>query len=236
MAVYVTSDLHGLKLNSFKELLKKAGFSDDDWLYILGDVIDRQNDGGVKILRWLLEQYNVQLLMGNHEAMLLSCEFVFDEITESSLENISAEKLDILNIYLKNGGDITLKNLKTLKSIDGETFTEIFEYLKECPFYETVSAGDNDFVLCHSGIDNFEKNKKLSEYSPDDFIWAWPEITDEYYDDIITVFGHSPTVGYSEEYNGKVLKTKTWIDVDVGNYLGNSPVLLRLDDLKEFYL
>lgn len=236
MAVYVTSDLHGLKLNSFKELLKKVDFSDDDWLYILGDVIDRQNDGGVEILRWLLEQYNVQLLMGNHEAMLLSCEFVFDEITESSLENISAEKLDILNIYLNNGGDITLKNLKTLKSVDGETFTEIFEYLKECPFYETVSAGDNDFVLCHSGIDNFEKNKKLSEYSPDDFIWAWPEITDEYYDDIITVFGHSPTVGYSEEYNGKVLKTKTWIDVDVGNYLGNSPVLLRLDDLKEFYL
>jgi len=236
MAVYVTSDLHGLKLNSFKELLKKVNFSDDDWLYILGDVIDRQNDGGVEILRWLLEQYNIQLLMGNHEAMLLSCEFVFDEITESSLESISAEKLDVLNIYLNNGGDITLKNLKTLKSVDGETFTEIFEYLKECPFYETVSAGDNDFVLCHSGIDNFEKNKKLSEYSPDDFIWAWPEITDEYYDDIITVFGHSPTVGYSEEYNGKVLKTKTWIDVDVGNYLGNSPVLLRLDDLKEFYL
>ena len=236
MAIYVTSDLHGLELKKFKQLLAKVHFNDSDWLYILGDVVDRQNDGGVAILKWLLEQPNVQLLLGNHEAMLLSSEFVFDEITETSLENINTEKLDILNVYMNNGGDVTLKNLKELKVIDDDTFTQIFEYLKECPVYETVSVGDNDFLLCHSGIDNFQKNKKLSEYSADDFLWAWPEITDEYYDDIITVFGHSPTVGYDKKYNGKILKTKTWIDVDVGGYIGNSPVLLRLDDLQEFYL
>ena len=236
MAVYVTSDLHGLKLSVLKTLLKKVHFSDDDWLYILGDVVDRQNDGGVEILRWLLEQYNVQLLMGNHEAMLLSKEFVFDEITEESIKNLDAEKIEFLNMYLSNGGNVTLKNLKALKATDNETFSEIFEYLRDCPFYETVSAGGKDFLLCHSGIDNFEKNKKLSEYSPDDFIWAWPEITDEYYEDIITVFGHSPTVGYSEDSEGKILKTKTWIDIDVGGYLGNPPALLSLDDLQEFYL
>ena len=168
--------------------------------------------------------------------MLLSSEFVFNEITETSLEDINTEKLNILNVYMNNGGDITLKNLKELKAIDERTFTEIFEYLKDCPVYETVFVGGNDFLLCHSGIDNFEKYKKLSEYSVDDFLWAWPEITDEYYDDIITVFGHSPTVGYDKKYNGKILKTKTWIDVDVGGYIGNSPALLRLDDLQEFYL
>ena len=236
MAIYVTSDLHGLELKKLKELLKKVEFNDDDWLYILGDVVDRQNDGGVEILVWLLEQYNVQLILGNHEAMLLSSEFVFDEITEDSLKNIDSEKLEILNVYLSNGGDVTLKNLKALKAFDSETFFSVFEYLKDCPVYETVSAGGNDFLLCHSGIDNFEKTKKLSQYSADDFIWAWPEITDEYYDDIITVFGHSPTGGFGDEYNGKILKTKTWIDVDVGGYLGNSPALLRLDDLEEFYL
>lgn len=36
--------------------------------------------------------------------------------------------------------------------------------------------------------------------------------------------------------NGKILKTDTWIDVDVGVPYGNNPCLLRLDDLKEFYL
>ena len=236
MAIYVTSDLHGLKLNDLKALLNKVNFCEKDWLYILGDVVDRQNDGGVEILVWLLEQYNVQLILGNHEAMLLSSEFVFDEITEDSLKNIDSEKLDILNVYMNNGGDITLKNLKELKSVDSDTVTEIFEYLKDCPVYEIVSAGGNDFLLCHSGIDNFEKTKKLSQYSADDFIWAWPKITDEYYDDIITVFGHTPTLSYDKAYKGKILRTKTWIDVDIGGYLGNSPALLRLDDLQEFYL
>lgn len=40
--------------------LKKANFSDDDFLYIIGDVIDRNGDGGVDILLWLLEQPNAQ--------------------------------------------------------------------------------------------------------------------------------------------------------------------------------
>lgn len=72
---YVISDLHGCPLEKFKELLEKAEFSDNDFLYILGDVIDRNGDGGVQMLCWLLELPNVQLILGNHEAMLLSCEF-----------------------------------------------------------------------------------------------------------------------------------------------------------------
>ena len=76
---YVISDLHGYPLEKLKKLLKKANFSSDDFLYILGDIIDRNGDGGVGILLWLLEQVNVQLILGNHEAMLLSCNFVFDE-------------------------------------------------------------------------------------------------------------------------------------------------------------
>ncbi len=133
MAIYVTSDLHGLELEKFKALLNKVNFSDDDWLYILGDVVDRQNDGGVEILVWLLEQSNVQLLLGNHEAMLLSNEFVFDEITEDLIENLDSERLEILNVYLTNGGDVTLKNLKALKAVDSEAFYSVMEYLKECP-------------------------------------------------------------------------------------------------------
>ena len=49
------------------------------------------------------------------------------------------------------------------------------------------------------------------------------------------IFGHTPTVYYGENFKGKAIKTKTWIDVDVGAGLGLNPMLLRLDDLKEFY-
>ncbi len=43
--IYVTSDLHGYPLNKFLAFLKKAGFTEDDFLFVLGDVIDRGKYG-----------------------------------------------------------------------------------------------------------------------------------------------------------------------------------------------
>ena len=88
----------------------------------------------------------------------------------------------------------------------------------------------------HSGFDNFSKDKKMSDYFVDELIWAWPRITDEYYDGIHTVFGHTPTMSYDKKYAGKILKTRTWTDIDCGAGFGNELVLLRLDDYKEFKL
>lgn len=236
MAIYVTSDLHGLPLNDLKALLNKVNFNGNDWLYILGDVIDKQNDGGVDILKWLLIQPNVQLILGNHEAMLLSCDFVFDEITDENIVGFTQEKMELLMNYTQNGGDVTLKALRALMQAEPETVEDILEYLREAPLYETVRANGKEFLLVHSGMDNFDKNKKLDDYTADELIWAWTQITDEYFDDITTVFGHTPTMSYDHANKGKILKTKTWIDVDVGVPCGNAPALLRLDDLKEFYL
>ena len=101
--IYVISDLHGYPHEKFLQLLKSAGFCDDDFLYILGDVIDRNGDGGIKTLCWLLEQPNVQLILGNHEAMLLSCEFLFSEITDANIEGLTADKLEFYNTYCLNG-------------------------------------------------------------------------------------------------------------------------------------
>lgn len=227
--------MHGYPLEKFKKFLKKVGFSGDDFLYILGDVVDRNGDGGVEMLCWLLEQPNVQLILGNHEAMLLSCAFVFEKITNESLQNVTSEKLELLNTYMQNGGDVTLKALQKLNRSSPETVSYILDYLRDAPLYETVSTEENDFLLVHSGIDNFNKNKKMSQYTVNDFLWTWPELSDEYFDDIITVFGHTPTLSYGKEYTGKILKTRTWIDIDVGVAYGQKPVLLRLDDLQEFY-
>lgn len=236
MSVFAASDLHGLELSTLLKLLKQAGFSKSDWLYILGDVIDRQNDGGIEILKWLLEQPNAQLILGNHEAMLLSCDFVFEEITNESIENFTKEKIELLMNYTQNGGDVTLKAIRCLMQTEPDTVTDILDYLRDAPLYETVSVGNKDFLLVHSGLDNFDKNKKFADYTVDELVWAWPEITDEYFDDVITVFGHTPTMSYDHANKGKILKTKTWIDIDVGVPYGNSPALLRLDDLEEFYL
>ena len=231
--IYVISDLHGYPLEKFKKLLEKAEFSADDFLYILGDVIDRNGDGGVEMLLWLMEQENIELLLGNHEAMLLSCSFVFDEITEKSIEKMSSKDLSLLSTYTRNGGEVTLSHLRALSP---ETRDDILDYLRNAPLYEAITVGENDFILVHAGIGNFSPDKRLSEYTTDELIWERPNIKDHYFDDIITVFGHTPTLYYGNEFDGKILKTKTWIDIDAYASGGREPVLLRLDDFKEFKL
>ena len=86
---YATSDLHGYPLDSFLRLLEKAGFSDSDVLYVLGDVIDRNGDGGIAMLRWMMSRPNVEFILGNHEAMMLSCTFLFEEITDENVDRLT---------------------------------------------------------------------------------------------------------------------------------------------------
>ena len=78
---FATSDIHGYSPVLFIELLEKAGFGPSDRLYVIGDVIDRNGDGGVAVLRWMMKQPNVTLIKGNHEVMMLKCGFLFEEKT-----------------------------------------------------------------------------------------------------------------------------------------------------------
>ena len=112
--IYVISDLHGYPHEKFLELLDRAGFGKGDYLYILGDVIDRNGDGGVETLQWLIYQTNAEMILGNHEASLLACSFVFDELTEESIDALTDEKLDMLSRYDNDGGSVTLKAMKQL--------------------------------------------------------------------------------------------------------------------------
>ena len=45
----------------------------------------------------------------------------------------------------------------------------------------------------------------------------------------------TPTAYYGSEYAGKPVITDTWINIDVGAAGGMPPLLLRLDDMKQFY-
>ncbi|MBQ3182110.1 MAG: calcineurin, partial [Clostridia bacterium] len=126
--------------------------------------------------------------------------------------------------------------LKALNNLDKNTVLDILDYLRDCPIYETVTAGNKDFILVHSGLKNFDKNKKLCDYTADELLWAWPKYDDEYFEDITTVFGHTPTIYYDRASKGKILYRPTWIDIDVGTSYGYGTAMLRLDDLKEFYI
>lgn len=230
---YVISDLHGYRIEKLKELLEKANFNENDYLYILGDVIDRNGDGGIGVLQWLIKQPNAELIMGNHEAMLLACDFIFENVTDAFLEDFDEKKNRLLINYLFNGGGVTLRNLAKL---DVEARYKIVDYLRSCPLYKEVNVNGEKYILVHAELDNFSPDKKINDYSANELLWAEPELNDEYYDYIHTVFGHTPTHLFGEQYNGKIVETRTWTCIDCGAASGNEPVLFRLDDKKEFKL
>ena len=231
MSTYCISDLHGLPVEKLKDLLARAGFGEGDFLFVLGDVVDRNGDGGLSLLRWLMETPDAEFILGNHEAMLLSCAFVFGEITEENIDALDEMQMRLLRRYLRNGGQVTLN---ALRSITDAERSDILDFLREAPLWEAVTAGGRDFILVHAGLGNFSPEKKLSEYAPDELLWARPPLDERYFEDIMTVAGHTPTFIHGEQYDGLPVFTDTWIDIDSGAAYGRDPVLLRLDDLRWF--
>lgn len=233
--IYVTSDLHGCPLAELKQLLDSAGFSKEDFLFVLGDVIDR-GEHGAQLLLWLTEQPNVQLMLGNHEAMLLACEWLFDPVTEDTLAKLTVERLRLIQTWHRNGGYPTLMGLRKLLKEDGELLEGILDYLRDAPLYDTVRAGGRRYILTHAGLGNFSPEKELEDYTPEELLMSRPSIDDAYFEDATVIFGHTPTTYYGEACRGRALRTKTWICIDTGAAMGEHPMLLRLDDGKEFYV
>ena len=228
--IYVTADLHGYSLEAFQQLLQSAGFGEADYLFVLGDVIDRGDDG-VTLLRWMIQQPNVQMILGNHEAMLLACEFLFDPVTEESLGKLDAGKLAMVSNWMANGAAPTLAALRSLLKTQPDVLEGVLDYLHDAPLYDTVEAGGRSFVLVHGGLGNFHPHRPLHHYTAEELLWTRPTLQTKYYDDATVIFGHTPTVYFGSEYRGRAVKTDTWVCIDTGD----KPMLLRLDDMKAFY-
>lgn len=233
--IYVTSDLHGCSVEVLQRLLSAADFSDDDFLFVLGDVIDR-GDQGTELLLWLTEQPNVQLILGNHEAMLLSCAFLFQEVTDESLDALDMEKMKLLNTWMKNGAAPTLAGMRRLLKENPELVEGILDYLQDAPLYETVRAGGKNYLLVHAGLGNFSEDRSLDDYTPHDLFWTRPTLETRYSSRFTTIFGHTPTEYIDEAARDRMLRTDTWLCIDTGAARGGSPMLLRLGDEQEFYL
>ena len=231
--IYVSSDWHGCPLSHVQALLKQANFDENnDFLFVLGDVIDR-GEHSVALLKFLMNSPSAELLLGNHEAVLLANAWIFDEVTEKSIADLDIKKLSLLDTWKANGGNVTID---ALRRETPETRADILDYIRDCPVYDSVSVGDKDFLLVHGGLKNYSPDKKLKDYTQDELLWHRPTLNTRFSNDFTTVIGHTPVHFYGSYYKGKILKTSTWINIDTGAADGGNPCLLRLDDMKEFYL
>ena len=220
--IYVTSDWHGCALEEIQALFAKADFKESDYCFVLGGVTD-DGEHGIRLLEWLMEQYNVELILGANEQMLLMHEALFDDAPPA----LSPAQKALLAKWNEMGA---LPTITALKTKDEEAREYIFEYLHDARLFDTVEVKGRDYVLTHSGLGSFRPDKKLSEYDASELIWNTPKLTDRYFETAVTVFGHTPTDTFGAEYAGKILQTDTWTDICAG-----VPALLRLDDGKVFY-
>ena len=179
MAVYVMSDLHG-NYEGFMSILEQIKFSEEDELYVDGDIVDRGRDG-IKILQYMMMQPNIYPIIGNHEyALMQVLDFVTQEITEDSISKIDEKTLQNIIEYQNIGGQVTLDEFHKLSK---EEQQDIIEYLEEFTAYEEINVNGKEFIIIHAGFLNFKPERKMEDSQLYELIFKAPNYERVYFED-----------------------------------------------------
>lgn len=239
MATYVMSDLHG-QYDLFVDMLAKISFSKTDNIYILGDVIDRGPDGCM-LLSHIIQEENIHMLLGNHEAMMLEC-------LSSSFPNfIEFANTPEIQLWMQNGGRTTLDDF-LLYTHDYQT--QVLSWLKSLPLVipDLMVEGRRYYLVhAHHGLKWHEKEMVLSDLTgPEAKCLLWNRdyekllFPNKMPQNTTVIFGHTPVYCFKPSRERKIWRTESgnYINVDCGCAHPTTPVLgcLRLDDMKEFYV
>lgn len=259
MSTYVISDIHGQYL-AYKKMLEKIEFSDDDRLYILGDVIDRGPDG-IRIIKDVKERHNAEMILGNHEFMLLNAiEYLAAREKNRIPRWCNVEGMTPLELWTHpvNGGEGTCLEFINLPNEDKEL---VVNYLKSLSIIKRVKIGDKMYHLSHSFslAKKFGRNLMLSKVShktAENVVWESlfdkksEEPMDEKafaYPDDVYIVGHIFTQRLGNmDSNGKgcIYKNDNYrgykvIDVDCGMALNSRSSRLGcycIETGEEFYV
>lgn len=263
--IYCVSNIHG-RIDLFSRLLEEVRFSDDDFIYILGDCIDK--GGGLAALERIMDMQansKAKLILGNHEHNFLknisSIDFSIvnkieyaDFISRSNItrnnyfeQNSHMERIHYL--YQKFFNSVTAANELTVYesyhscmdfwSYDIERQNKIKEFLTATPTYEDIRTDNGKcFRLLHAGCD---KDGKVDLSISNEFFTKESPIKDK-----TIVFGHSNTKLIRMLMDGVYTKPTIWYDKQNGNdkigidcdcaHFGGRLACLRLDDMQEFYI
>lgn len=233
MSTYVISDIHG-NYDAYKEMLKKIRFSEEDMLYILGDILDR-GPQPIKVVLDLMERPNVVCLAGNHECMALEClQFLMKEITEESLAKLDPGMIEKLLNWQMNGSVTTTDEFH---SLDIQARKAVLTFISEFDLYEEVCVNGKEFILVHAGLGNFDPEKPLWEYEFDELVWARPDYETPYFPDKYVITGHTPTMMIEgNPRSGFIFRNHNHIAIDCGAGFGGRLACFCLETEEEFYM
>ena len=230
---YIMSDLHG-HYAKYLAMLDKIAFSDDDDLYILGDVVDRGPQSAELLLDMSMRP-NVYPILGNHDRMAAVVLRKFcspiEEETCADLETDSVIKL--MAAWQLDGGNATLDSFKKRTPDEREA---LLDYLDEFLPYEYMEGNGHKFLLVHGGIPFGKRHLPMEQQDISDLLFERPDYNLRYYGNITLVTGHTPTVTIDPSYRGKIYHNNGHLAVDCGAGFGLPLGCVRLEDFKEFYV
>ncbi len=245
MSLYVVSDLHGYS-DLFEKGLETIGFSASDFLYVIGDAIDRGPDS-IKILQTIKDTPNMDLLLGNHEFMMLNS-------VDPNGKPI-CDGRDSTIWKLANGGDVTYGKYLMLSENERK---DLLSWLRRRLLIKTIELSGTQICLTHSYYKKDFENIPYCDISyPDAFNIVWTSIyRDDYYThgmdiykdyEYIFITGHVPVIRVKRWYEGDIHynsldihKNGNLIDIDGGLSAGRDPkinngvLFLRLEDMEVF--
>lgn len=230
--IYLTSDVHGC-YKQFRQMLEYVRFGENDFLYIIGDVLGRGAEP-IPLLQYVMRQPNMELLRGNHEQAFL---WNMDKNTS----RFSDEQ--VRNLWLTHSGPETYEQFMALPFDDQK---EIIEYLRQRPIYKIV--GKN--ILVHAGIesDGIEYDTLedlMAQQKGDKMIWATKELYCKPLllkdPEVRVFFGHMFSLIIRQDRGEPLNSTEIWKDVnriglDCGYAFGGKMVMYCLDTHREYYL
>ena len=230
---YVLSDIHG-QARRFYSILEQIDLRAEDTLYILGDVIDRNPDG-IRILREIMSRPNMQMLLGNHEHMMLQ------SLYYPSSE--AAAPSPYMSRWYRNGGKVTHDYLKRIRK---QLRAEIFSYLDALPLNIPVEVNGQEYLLVHAApVEMYSDYGERYDTERDFAVW-WRQLVEVSPSGERTIiFGHTTTHHYQTDNPMRIWYGSHMIGIDCGssypdgisaeNGYSGRLACLRLDDMKEFY-
>ncbi|MGL4453715.1 MAG: metallophosphoesterase family protein [Sarcina sp.] len=215
MSKYIMSDLHGC-YDKFLAMLKKINFTEEDELYILGDIFDR-GDKPLEVLEYIRSHKNITLLKGNHEKM-------FEDYYETRD-----------NLWFYNGGNTTYEELMQK---DEDYMRSTYNYIKNLPVMQILK--EEKLILVHAGVyypSFWVRLEMFVEMQEEDIcIWDRSNIGKNYqYEDYKVVCGHTPV----QTINGgnSIIRTDVAIYMDCGAvFEGGRLACIRIEDMEEYYV
>ena len=227
---YAMSDLHG-RYDLYMKMLEKINFCKTDKLYILGDLVDRGEEG-MRIILDVAKRDNVIPLMGNHDYMAL---MILSSLARELRPGEAADLRELIDGWRFDGGMATYHEYKKLTPKEQKLALMTIDSFRH---YAEVRIGEREFVLCHGGIRDYSDKRPLSDYTIEDLAFYREDYSKSKFAKrgkyLIT--GHTPTAAIDGAEEGKIYKTRDHIAIDCGAVFGYGLGCICLDTMEEFYV